>query len=136
MKAAVTDSPRGASIVNTSRLQSSEQPRRRSCVVILEPYWSFHLCVSAMKFSRPRSCRVFCCSFHSFFSTTTCVAMPAWSVPGIHITLKPRMRCHRLSRSCTATVSAWPRWSEPVTFGGGRQMENFGRLSSRSLEAV
>ena len=132
MNAAVTDSPRGASIVKTSRDQSSMQPRRRSCVVIRAPYCSFHPHTCFTNSSRPRSWRETPFSFASFFSTTTCVAIPAWSVPGIHSTLYPRILCHRDSRSCTATVSAWPRWSEPVTFGGGRQIENFGRLSSGS----
>ncbi len=34
------------------------------------------------------------------FSTTVCVAMPAWSVPGTHSTLRPLMRCQRASVSC------------------------------------
>ena len=56
------------------------------------------------------------------FSTTACVAMPAWSVPGSHIVGRPHMRCHRASESSTAAVSAWPRCRLPVTFGGGMTM--------------
>ena len=45
--------------------------------------------------------------------------MPAWSVPGIHKVGLPSMRLKRMSTSCNVLLSAWPRWSAAVTFGGG-----------------
>jgi hypothetical protein len=56
-------------------------------------------------------------------STTSCVAMPAWSVPGSHSALYPCMRRQRTSASCT-TYIACPMCSDPVTFGGGIAIEN------------
>jgi hypothetical protein len=44
-----------------------------------------------MNFSRPSSCR-FVPSRFSVRSTTVCVAMPAWSMPGCQSVLRPRMR--------------------------------------------
>ncbi len=52
-------------------------------------------------------------------STTICVAMPAWSVPGCHSASRPCIRRQRISTSCTVKVSAWPMCRLPVTFGGG-----------------
>ena len=40
--------------------------------------------IRATSVSRPMSCRVFFSSSKIRFSTTAWVAMPAWSVPGIH----------------------------------------------------
>ena len=57
-------------------------------------------------------------------STTICVAMPAWSVPGSHRAALPRIRSNRISTSCSVLFSAWPMCSEPVTFGGGMTIEN------------
>jgi hypothetical protein len=48
----------------------------------------------------PRSWRLTPRSRCRRFSTTVCVAMPAWSVPGTHSTLRPLMRCQRASVSC------------------------------------
>lgn len=45
-----------------------------------------------MNFSRPISWRVFCSSFQSIFSTTTWVAIPAWSLPGTQRVVLPFMR--------------------------------------------
>jgi hypothetical protein len=50
----------------------------------------------------PRSWRLSPFSLCSVFSTMVCVAMPAWSVPGTHRTLRPLMRCQRARVSCTA----------------------------------
>src|SRR6218665_1178337 len=58
-----------------------------------ESYSSFHFQISPMNPSRPMSCLLSFCSFQSFFSTTTCVAMPAWSQPGFHSTARPLIRC-------------------------------------------
>ena len=45
--------------------------------------------------------------------------MPAWSVPGSQSVGRPRARWNRARMSWSATNMAWPRWSRPVTFGGG-----------------
>lgn len=106
----------------------------------------FHFQTSSMNFSLPRSWRLIPFSLISFFSTTTWVAMPAWSQPGFHSVVSPRILClkvkhnhslhdvrvtsftfaafptcsyHRVSVSWMALVRAWPRWSDPVTLGGG-----------------
>ena len=49
-------------------------------------------------------------------------AIPAWSVPAIQRVLSPRMRCHRIRRSCMTLSMACPMWSAPVTFGSGIMM--------------
>ena len=58
----------------------------------------------------------------------TWVAMPAWSVPGTQRVWWPSMRCQRVRQSSMAVVSAWPRCSEPVTFGGGITITNCGEV--------
>ncbi len=80
-----------SSMVKYSRLQSTLSPRRRICVVMVLPLFSFHSQTLRVKASRPRSWRLAPCSW-SWRSTTICVAMPAWSVPGTHSVLWPRMR--------------------------------------------
>ncbi len=50
--------------------------------------------------------------------------MPAWSVPGSHTAFLPHMRAWRVRMSWIVLLSAWPRCSAAVTFGGGMQMEN------------
>ena len=60
-----------------------------------------------------------CFSLHNFFSTMTWVAIPAWSHPGFQRHIFPDIRCHRVMASSTALVRACPKWSFPVTFGGG-----------------
>src|SRR5438045_6961265 len=65
-------------------------------------------------------------------STTICVAIPAWSVPGSQSVLNPLMRFQRTMMSCSVMTSAWPMCSRPVTFGGGMTIENFGLSRSRS----
>ena len=62
-------------------------------------------------------------SFASWRSTTFCVAMPAWSVPGTQSVFLPDMRIQRTRMSWSVEFSAWPMWSEPVTFGGGITIE-------------
>ena len=86
--------------------------------MIVEPVFARHSHTWSTNASRPSSSRVrpFAASCRS---TTVCVAMPAWSVPACHSTLRPCMRFRRISASCTEPFSAWPMWSEPVTFGGG-----------------
>ena len=84
-------------MVKYSRLQSTLAPMRRIWLVMVLPLCSFHSQTLATKFLRasagvgPMSWRLmpWPCSWRS---TTICVAMPAWSVPGIQAVLKPRMR--------------------------------------------
>ena len=59
----------------------------------------------------------------SWRSTTICVAMPAWSVPGCQSTSWPRMRWNRTSVSWMVWSSAWPMCRLPVTLGGGSMMQ-------------
>ena len=68
----------------------------------------------------------------SCFSTTVCVAMPAWSVPGIQTAFLPRIRSRRMMTSWMVLSSACPTWSDPVTFGGGMTMLNGSPGSSGS----
>ena len=83
------------------------------------------------KRSRPSSCRVSPSSASSR-STMSWVAMPAWSVPGSQRALRPRIRCQRVKRSWSVDCSACPRWSLPVTLGGGIMMQNDGRAEGAS----
>jgi hypothetical protein len=55
-------------------------------------------------------------------STTICVAMPAWSVPGCQSASRPCIRRQRTRTSWSVLSSAWPMWRLPVTFGGGIMM--------------
>ena len=68
----------------------------------------------------------------SWRSTTICVAMPAWSMPGSHSVMSPRMRCQRTVTSISVCSSMWPMWSDPVTLGGGMTSENTGRSGCHS----
>ncbi len=105
-------------MVKRSRGQSSEAPSRRNCCVMVPPDFAFHCQTRSTNPSRPSARRSVPCSASSR-STTICVAMPAWSVPGCHSTSRPFMRCQRISVSCTVKVSACPMCRLPVTFGGG-----------------
>ena len=106
------------SMVNRCRAQSALHPRLCSCSVIVASYSSFHCCTRFTKASRPNSVR--CCPWaNSRFSTTVWVAIPAWSVPGIHRTSYPRMRWCRAKMSWSVLLNACPRCRAAVTFGGG-----------------
>jgi len=78
-------------MVKRSRLQSGDVPSRRICRVMVPPEYSFHSQTFSRNFSRPSSWREMPCA-SSWRSTTICVAMPAWSVPGCQSVLAPRMR--------------------------------------------
>ena len=79
-----------SSIVNRSRSQSREQPMRFSWPMISPPYCSFHRQTRSTNASgRARGDRS---SFWSSRSTTTCVAIPAWSIPGTQSAAGPRIR--------------------------------------------
>ena len=118
-------------MVKRSRDQSQEAPRRFSWLTMVPPLSAFHSQTRSRNFSRPMSRRPGSCRSINWRSTTICVAMPAWSVPGCHSTSLPRMRSKRHRMSCSVLFSAWPMCSEPVTFGGGMTMVN-GSASRRS----
>ena len=86
------------------------------------PYCCFQAQIRSTSPSRPTSWRVLLSFSFSCFSTTACVTMPAWSMPGIQTVLNPRMRWTRTRMSCRVVLIAWPRCSAPVTFGGGMTM--------------
>ena len=69
--------------------------------------------------SRPSSNRVLLSRRFKSRSTSTCTAIDAWSMPGIHIALKLCIRFQRIRMSCSVEPSACPMCSDPVTFGGG-----------------
>ena len=61
--------------------------------------------------------------------------MPAWSVPGSHSVLRPRIRALRVITSCSVTNIACPMCSAPVTFGGGIGITNGGPVAVSSFGA-
>ena len=93
-----------------------------NCSTIVAPYSERHSQTFSTNGSRPRSWREMPSAL-SVFSTTDCVAMPAWSVPRIHLTRRPSMRRLRAIASWIVPLSAWPMCSEPVTLGGGIAIE-------------
>ena len=123
MKLSSTASLSPSSSVNRSRDQSHDAPSRRICPAMRPPYSSFHSHVLFSNASRPMPSRVKP-SASSARSTTSCVAMPAWSEPGSHSVGRPRMRATRAITSCRVTNMAWPMCSAPVTLGGGMAMQN------------
>ena len=78
-------------MVKYSCAQLTLAPMRRICCVMVLPLRSFHCQTFSTKAARPRSWRLtpWSCNWRS---TTICVAMPAWSVPGTHRVLQPFMR--------------------------------------------
>ena len=111
-------------MVKRSRLQSGESPSRRIWRTMVRP--------TAPSIPRPwrrrprgraRAGPGCCPEAASWRSTTICVAMPAWSVPGCHSTASPRMRWNRISVSWMVWSSAWPMCRLPVTLGGGSTMQ-------------
>src|ERR1039457_4554204 len=124
-KTSRTARDRPGSSVKRSRDQSQEAPRRIIWLLMVSPYCSFHAQTRFSNSSRPRSRRLIPSSA-SLRSTTICVAIPAWSVPGSHNVLSPRMRCHRVVTSISVCSSMCPMCSDPVTLGGGMTSENTG----------
>ena len=98
----------------------------RSCLRIRPPVSSTKASVRFTKASRPMSKRVWP-SLARSFSTTFCVAMPAWSVPGTQSVSSPAMRRQRMRTSCTVLLSPCPTCSTAVTFGGGMMIVNGSR---------
>src|SRR6185436_11265283 len=90
------------------------------------PCLFFHSHTRSRNFSRPNSRRPIFSSFLIFFSTTTCVEIPAWSVPGSHNTSFPSIRALRARMSWIVLFSTWPMCKIPVTFGGGITIEYAG----------
>ena len=133
--ASVTARLRSASMVNFDRAQSGLAPRMRCCSRMRSPVSRRHCQMRATKASLPRSWRVLP-SLASMRSTTSCVAMPAWSVPGCQRALYPRMRCHLTSVSSSVHRWACPMCSEPVTLGGGMGTTYTGRVSAGSSLAA
>ncbi len=86
-------------------------------------YSSFHFWILATNSSRAKSVRLRPSSASTRFSTTVWVAMPAWSVPGIHTALSPAMRRQRMVMSWIVLFSPCPRCSRSVTLGGGMTMQ-------------
>ena len=103
------------------RSQSQLLPSFCSWLRMVPPYCSFQAQTSLRKSSREKSQRLLP-SFLSLRSTTFCVAMPAWSVPGTHTVLNPCIRLRRTSTSWIDSLSACPMCRMPVTFGGGMTM--------------
>ena len=120
-------------MVKRSRDQSTEAPMRRSWRVMRPPDSRFHCQTRSTKASRP-SARRLSPARSSRRSTTSCVAMPAWSVPGCHSAARPCMRRQRVRMSIRVSWKAWPMCSEPVTFGGG-SMTHQGRPSAAGAKA-
>ena len=108
-------------MVKRSRDQSTEEPRRRICRLMLPPDSFFHSQTFSRNFSRPRSWRDRP-SAPMRRSTSIWVAMPAWSVPGCQRVLRPCMRRKRIRASMMALLKPWPMCRLPVTFGGGIMM--------------
>ena len=79
-----------SSMVKYSRGQSADAPRRRTCPVIVLPDFSFHSQTFSTNFAAQVVARNLWAS--SCLSTTICVAMPAWSVPGMNTVSLPDMR--------------------------------------------
>ncbi len=109
-------------MVKRCRSKSSEKPSAFICSRMRPPYFSFHCHTRSRNFSRPTSWRDFCSRRIRSRSTSIWVAMPAWSMPGIHMALAPCMRRQRMRMSWMVPPRAWPMCSEPVTLGGGRVM--------------
>ena len=109
-------------MVKRSRDQSHEAPSRLSWRVMVPPDSAFQAQTRSRNFARPMSRRPGSWRSINCRSTTICVAMPAWSVPGCHSTSRPRIRSNRARMSCKVLLSACPMCSEPVTLGGGITM--------------
>ena len=121
-------------MVKRSRVQSGELPRRRIWRLMVPPDCSFQAHTRSTKATRPTSFREVP-SATSCFSTTFCVAMPAWSVPGIQSASRPCMRRKRISTSCTVLFSPWPMCRTAVTLGGGITITYGSRPPSRTASA-
>ena len=107
--------------MNTVRSQSHDAPSRRNCSRMMPPFSSRQAQTFSTNFSRPKSWRV-CFDLRSSRSTTVCVAMPAWSVPGSQSVDLPSSRARRMRMSWIVLFNTWPIVSTPVTLGGGITM--------------
>ena len=103
--------------------RSTDAPIRLvwSSIVDLEWFTRFHT------FPRNLSLPISLLLIHfsaSWRSTTTCVEIPAWSVPGTRRVSYPCIRWYLTIVSSTANISACHRCRYQVTFGGGIDMVN------------
>ena len=114
-----------SSMVKRSRDQSSEAPSFLSWPVMTPAYLSFQSQAMRRNSSRPIFSRDRPFSA-SRFSMTLWTAIEAWSVPGSHMQLKPCILFQRVMMSGRVKHRAWPMWRMPVTFAGGRTIENLG----------
>ena len=85
------------------------------------PDCSFHAQTRSTNLSRPSARRVRP-SFASSRSTTICVAMPAWSLPGCQ-SGAPAHAVKPDQGVLDGVVEACPMCRLPVTFGGGMTMQ-------------
>lgn len=92
----------------------------------------FH--ISSKNATLHRSSLIFFASRHKLRSTTTCVDIPAWSVPGIHTTRLPCKRAYLTIASSTASMTACHKCKSPVTFGGGSGTTNVSQSASKDGE--
>ena len=107
-----------SSNVNLSLLQSVLAHISLIWLVIFFWYSSFHFHTSSRNFSLHNHVLLIH-SFISFFSTTVCVEIPAWSVPGIHKVSSHFNLWYLTIISSRAKVRECPIWRFQVTFGGG-----------------
>ena len=124
---------------------STNRSRPRSCLISQQPSVArSHEPASDDTNAQLSPCLVRPVRFIRFRSTTVCVAIPAWSVPGTKRTCRagvrsprrqekspsakptssPRILRQRTRVSWILLVNAWPRCNEPVTLGGGMTSEN------------
>lgn len=102
-------------------------------LTICASFSPFHCSTSSRKAVLPITCRVSPFSLRNFRSTTVWVAIPAWSVPGIHSQVYPFSSFHLNMTSSTAVVRKCPKWSWPVTLGGGRSRLKLSCLFSSDI---
>ena len=105
-----------------SRSQSQEAPSRFSCRMIVPPDSSFHFHTRWTNASRPSAWRRRALGgelpLHDHLRRDAGVVHP-----GLPEDVEPSMRFQRTRMSWSVLFSAWPMWSEPVTFGGGMTMQ-------------
>ena len=105
------------------RDQSADAPIALSWARIAPPVSATKSSVRFTNICRPRSKRVDPSSAISR-STTFCVAIPAWSVPGTHRASVPRIRAQRMTTSWIVLFRPCPTCRIAVTFGGGMTIVN------------
>ena len=108
-------------MVNRSRLQSQEQPRRLSWLIIGPPDSAFHCQTRSMKASRPKVVAILPLGgqhpLHDILGGDAGMvgARHPQGIVALHRLQRTRISWRVLFRAC-------PMCSEPVTFGGGMTM--------------